>query len=370
MVDPLSLGASAAGKIGSAVAAGYTRDRDERRHVYTRFQDAVVAYVTQVRDSPIARLPAEQQKPYVDARMNAITEFYQALWQVKAVGSNGAGAAAESLCEAIGNPFDAAAAHRTGLTKEEADRCWRALETFIAAYKLDLGYPPLWWQVWRPYWWSARRNRAEERLAIRAVEAGGIQAGPAGHDAVPGSSRVAGGQAITLPPAAELFLGEEKILSGKEQRALQAPPAESPGRQDSRDPAVSAESAGPDYALLVWQKAGRSQRDEDGRLYGETGQGEEIQRDADRMWWRVASWRRDRLRAIIFIADGKVSRIREVHGVDEDTTGDISSLTIALDVSAPLTADEIAQRLPALQQKLDAEHLDPVQGKLSKYLEF
>ena len=43
---------------------------------------------------------------------------------------------------------------------------------------------------------------------------------------------------------------------------------------------------------------------------------------------------------------------------------------IALNVSAPLTADEIAERLPTLQEKLDAEQLDSVQGKLSKYLEF
>jgi hypothetical protein len=202
------------------------------------------------------------------------------------------------------------------------------------------------------------------------MQADDIQAGPLGHDAVLGASQVADGQAITVRQAAELFLGEElKSLSGREQGTVQALVPESLERQDS-PPAVAAESAGPDYALLVWQKAGRSQRDEDGRLYGETDQGEEIQRDADRMWWRVASWRRDRLKAIIFIADGKVRRIREVHGVDEEATGDSSSLAIALNVSAPLNADEITQRLPTLQQKLDAEQLDSVQGKLSKYLEF
>jgi hypothetical protein len=198
-----------------------------------------------------------------------------------------------------------------------------------------------------------------------------VQVGPVGHDVVFGASQVANGQAITLHEAAELFLEEElKSLAGKEQGVPQALPTESLEHQDSPDPAVAADAAGSNYALMVWQKAGRSQRDEDGRLYGETGQGEEIQRDADRMWWRVASWRRDRLRAIIFVANGKVSRIREVHGVDEETTGDSSSLAIALDVSGPLTADEIAKRLPTLQEKLDAEQLDSVQGKLSKYLEF
>lgn len=371
MTDPLSLGASAAGKIGSAVAASYARGRDERRQVYKRFQEAVVAYVTQGRDNRISRLPTEQQKPYVDARMKAITEFFQALYGVRLVGNEGPRAAAESLCEAIGDPFDAAAAHRGELTKEEVDRCWRALETFTAACRPDLGYQPLWWQVWRPNWWRARRNRAEERAAVRAMQVEDVQVGPVGHDVVFGASQVANGQAITLHQAAELFLGEElKSLSSREQGVLQALPTESLEHQDSCDPAVAAEAAGPNYGLMVWQKAGRSQRDEAGRLYGETGQGEEIQRDADRMWWRVASWRRDRLRAIIFVANGKVSRIREVHGVDEETTGDSSSLAIALNVSAPLTADEIAERLPTLQEKLDAEQLDSVQGKLSKYIEF
>jgi len=110
------------------------------------------------------------------------------------------------------------------------------------------------------------------------MQAEDIQVGLVGHDVVSGASRVANGQAITLHQAAELFLGEElKSLSGKEQGVL---PTESLEHQDSRDPAVVAEAAGPNYALMVWQKAGRSQRDEDGRLYGETGQGEEIQRDA------------------------------------------------------------------------------------------
>ena len=358
MTDPLSLGASAVGKIGSAVAAGYTRGRDERRDIYKRFQEAVVSYVVQFRDSRISGLPAGQQRPYVDARMKAITEYFQALEGVRVVGNEGPRAAAESVREAIGDPFDAATAHREELTKEEADECWRALESFTAACRPDLGYQPLWWQIWRPSWWRARRNRAEERLAVRVMQAEDVPVGPVGHDAVFGASQVADGQAITLHQAAELFLGEElKSLSGKEQGALQALPTESLGHQDSRDPAVAAESAGPSYALLVWQKAGRSQRDEDGRLYGETGQGEEIQRDADRKWWRVASWRRDRLRAIIFIADGKVSRVREVHGVDEETTGDSSSLAVALDVSAPLTADEIEERLPTLHRSWTSSSL-------------
>lgn len=177
------------------------------------------------------------------------------------------------------------------------------------------------------------------------------------------------GRAITLHQAAKWFPGTElESLSGMVQGAPQPLPAEPLEHQDSREPAIVAETAGPNYALMVWRKAGRSQYDEDGRLYGETCQGEDIQRDADRMWWSIAPWRRDRLKALIFITGSKVIRIREVDGVDEETTGD--SLSLALNVSAPLTKDEIGERLPGLPEKLDTEQLDAVPGRLRKYLEF
>ncbi len=83
MTDPLSLGANAAGKIGSAVAASYARGRDERRQVYRRFQEAVVVYVMQVRDSRISPeamgLAPDQRKPYIDAFIKATTELALAL---------------------------------------------------------------------------------------------------------------------------------------------------------------------------------------------------------------------------------------------------------------------------------------------------
>jgi hypothetical protein len=51
MGDPLGVAASAATKLGSVVAANYARGRDERRQVYRRFQEAVVTYAMQIRDS-------------------------------------------------------------------------------------------------------------------------------------------------------------------------------------------------------------------------------------------------------------------------------------------------------------------------------
>jgi hypothetical protein len=176
------------------------------------------------------------------------------------------------------------------------------------------------------------------------------------------------GRAITLYQAANWFPEGLKRLSGKPQATPQALPAEPLEYKDSPEPAILAEAAGPNYALLIWKKKGNVQRDEDGRLYGETGQGEHSQIEADRMWWPIARWRLDSLKALVFIVGSEVLRIREVYGIDEEATEDRSSL--ALNVSAPLTADEIAELFPGLQEKLDTEQLDAVQGRLRKYLEF
>lgn len=120
-------------------------------------------------------------------------------------------------------------------------------------------------------------------------------------------------------------------------------------------------------ALLIWRKE-QGQVDEDGRRYGETGAGEDVQLDADRMWWPIARWRMSELKALVFIVNGEVKRVREVYGIDEETTGDSTSL--ALHVGPPLlTASEITERLPTLWQKLNGENLDSVQGRMRKYLD-
>jgi hypothetical protein len=176
MTDPLSLGASAAGKIGSAVAGSYARGRDERRQTYRRFQEAVVVYVMQIRDSRISPeamgLPADQRKPYVDALMQATTELAKALYEVRLVGNPGPRAAAEALREAIADSFDAAAGRREELTKDEVARYIRAMESFTEACRRDLWYQPPWWQIWRVSWWQARRHRdiaTEVRLPEQAL---------------------------------------------------------------------------------------------------------------------------------------------------------------------------------------------------------
>lgn len=125
--------------------------------------------------------------------------------------------------------------------------------------------------------------------------------------------------------------------------------------------------APPATALMIWRKD-QDQVDEDGRRYGETGAGEDVQLDADRMWWPIARWRVNDLKALVFIVNGEVRRVREVHGIDEEATGDSTSL--ALIVGPPLvTEGEITARLPTLWQKLSVENLESVRGRMRKYLD-
>lgn len=176
MADPtLSVAVNAAAKLGSAVVAGRYRPigqprvggREERRQVYTRFQEAVVVYVMQIRDSRISPeamgLEANQRKPYIDALMTATTELAQALYEVRLVGNPGPIEAAETVRQAVGNSFDAAAARRGALTDGEAELYARAMREFTSACRLDLWYQPRGWQLWRAGWWKQRWVRITGR---------------------------------------------------------------------------------------------------------------------------------------------------------------------------------------------------------------
>lgn len=118
-------------------------------------------------------------------------------------------------------------------------------------------------------------------------------------------------------------------------------------------------------AMVVWRSGRIGQQDADGRTYGETGQGEEVQSEADRMWWSIADWRISRLRALVFVVNGEVARVREVLGVDEELTSDSGKR--ALLVSPPLESELIQDRLPGLPARIgDKQPATP--GKIREYL--
>jgi hypothetical protein len=171
MVDPtLGTVASAAAKLGSAVVGRYSPAgqprvgaREERRQVYTRFQEAVVTYVMQIRDSRVSPesigLEPRERKPYIDALMAATTEMAKALYEVRLVGNPAAINAAESVREAVTQSFDAAATARRSLTSDEAAAYASAMNNFTSACRIDLWYQPRWWQLWRGGWWKMRLRR-------------------------------------------------------------------------------------------------------------------------------------------------------------------------------------------------------------------
>ncbi|QMU68380.1 hypothetical protein GXP74_09205 [Streptacidiphilus sp. P02-A3a] len=133
--------------------------------------------------------------------------------------------------------------------------------------------------------------------------------------------------------------------------------------------ALTGLGAGERYALVVWRKGVSLLADPTGRWYGETGRDEQVQREADRMWWPIARWRIPNLKALVVVNDGRVHRIREVYGVDEESTAAGDTGKLALNVSGPLTPERLAERLPGLPMALGDAH-PAVQGRMREYVTF
>ncbi|WP_137726472.1 recombinase family protein [Prescottella subtropica] len=130
---------------------------------------------------------------------------------------------------------------------------------------------------------------------------------------------------------------------------------------------LHAYNTGGDCVLVVYRNTRSRKIDTDtNRRYGETGAPEHVQLDADRKWWPIAAARRHRLRAIVYVADGVVVRVRAVDdpsrwGPDDDRGyADVA-------VSAPLTDLEIATRFPTLGIRL-GDHRPHIRGKIREYL--
>lgn len=129
---------------------------------------------------------------------------------------------------------------------------------------------------------------------------------------------------------------------------------------------LSAANQGKDFALIVYRNTRSTKVDADtNRRYGETGASEKVQYDADRMWWKIAPARQHHLQAIVYVADGTVARIR---AVDPDGPWDHDDRGYAaVPVSAPLSNDEVAERLPTLGLRV-GEARPHVKGKLREHL--
>jgi DNA invertase Pin-like site-specific DNA recombinase len=120
-----------------------------------------------------------------------------------------------------------------------------------------------------------------------------------------------------------------------------------------------------DCALIVYRNSKTKVDPDSNRRYGETRASEAVQLEADRKWWPVAEERRRHLKAIVYVLDGVVSRVR---AVDPDGAWQIDDRGYCdVPVTAPLTELEIARQLPTLTLGLGDQRAH-VKGKLREYL--
>jgi hypothetical protein len=102
------------------------------------------------------------------------------------------------------------------------------------------------------------------------------------------------------------------------------------------------------------------------RRYGETGASEKVQLDADRKWFPIAPARWPRLKAIVYVADGIVARIRAVDpDLSQWDTDDRGYADVP--VTTPLTELQIAKQLPTLNITL-GQARPHVRGKIREYV--
>lgn len=130
---------------------------------------------------------------------------------------------------------------------------------------------------------------------------------------------------------------------------------------------LAAQHDGRDCALVVYRNTRPGKVDKDtNRRYGETGASEKVQVEADRKWFPIAPARRRRLKAIVYVVDGIVARVR---GVDPDPSKwDTDDRGYAdVPVTKPLTEVQIAKRLPTLGMGI-GDARPHVRGKIREYV--
>jgi DNA invertase Pin-like site-specific DNA recombinase len=129
---------------------------------------------------------------------------------------------------------------------------------------------------------------------------------------------------------------------------------------------LSAHKDGRDCVLVVYRNTRPGKIDPDtSRRYGETGQNEKVQRDADSKWWPIAPARQPRVKGFVYVADGVVTRLRAVKPggtwhLDDRGYADAP-------VTRPLTPMEIAEQFPTLGIQL-GDARPHVRGKIREYV--
>ena len=127
---------------------------------------------------------------------------------------------------------------------------------------------------------------------------------------------------------------------------------------------LSAHHDGRDCVLVIYRNP-KAKTDTSNRRLGETGQAEHVQLEADRKWWPIAPARRPRVKAIMYVGGGTITRIRPI---DPDGTWREDDRGYAdVPVGSPLTDLQIAQQFPTLGVRL-GDARPHIRGKLREYL--
>lgn len=131
--------------------------------------------------------------------------------------------------------------------------------------------------------------------------------------------------------------------------------------------ALHTYGTGGDCALVIYRNTRTRKVDADtNRRYGETGASEKAQIEADRKWFPIAPARWSRLKAMVYVADGIVTRVRAVDNDPAKWDTDDRGYAV-VPVSPPLTQLQIAQQLPNLSLAL-GDQRPHVRGKLREYI--
>jgi DNA invertase Pin-like site-specific DNA recombinase len=120
-----------------------------------------------------------------------------------------------------------------------------------------------------------------------------------------------------------------------------------------------------DCALVVYRNNRPKVDPDTNRRYGETGQNEAVQLEADRKWWNIAPTRRPRLKAMVFVVDEVVTRIRSVDPSGAWSDDDRGFADVPL--TGPLTNTEVDKLLPSLPMRL-GDHRPHQRGKIREYV--
>lgn len=161
-------------------------------------------------------------------------------------------------------------------------------------------------------------------------------------------------------------LDEPDIRPAFLKQLRRRPLATGPTDPVHEDP-VTLEGSG-DFVMVVYRGESSRKGFPDGHPTGETGESDDVHLEADRKWWRIAEARQPYLRAVVYVEDGTVERIR---AVDPNGQWIRDGSYVDIPLTPPLDNDRVDAQFPTLFPDHDirlGSQRAHVRGKLREYL--